>query len=182
MLGRYRIYLLLGVASLLAWLNLRAPANTEVVQATERSASVASLSAPDPAQLTYASQTAALPAQLNRPALDPANRDPFVVWTPPPPVVIAKPAPVVPVVVAPPPPPQPPPHNLTFAGRMTAPDGSQLVYVNSGNTSLTLVAGQTLPNGYRVESITAQAVELSYPPMNTTARLDLPAPPKYEIR
>ena len=65
---------------------------------------------------------------------------------------------------------------------MTAPDGTQLVYVNAGDASLTLVAGQNLPNGYRVESITAQAIELSYPPLNTTARLDLPAPPKYEIR
>ena len=71
---------------------------------------------------------------------------------------------------------------MTFAGRMTAPDGNQMVYVTYGDASISLAAGQTLPNGYRVEAITARAVQLSYPPLNTTARIDLPEPPKYEIR
>ena len=75
-----------------------------------------------------------------------------------------------------------PPVNLRYTGRMTAPDGSLVVYAAFGETSLALTTGQSLPNGYRVEAITARAVELSYPPLNTTARLDLPEPPKYEIR
>lgn len=75
-----------------------------------------------------------------------------------------------------------PPLNLVFAGRVTSPDGLQSVYVLFGETSLTLKPGLTLPNGYRLESMTAQSAEFSYPPLNTTARLEFPAAPKYEIR
>jgi hypothetical protein len=75
-----------------------------------------------------------------------------------------------------------PPLNLSYAGRMTTPDGRQVVYVTYGETSMTIAAGQSLPNGYRVEAITPRAVEFTYAPLNTTARLELPESPKYEIR
>ncbi len=123
---------------------------------------------------------AALPQTLSRPALEAASRDPFAAWQA---SVATHPAPQpVAPVVAPPPPPAPPPLNLRYAGRMTGPDGTTQVFVLLGDTSLSASVGQTLPNGYRVETITAQAIELSYPPLNSTARLDLPAPPQHEIR
>jgi hypothetical protein len=75
-----------------------------------------------------------------------------------------------------------PPLGLRYAGRMTTPEGQQVVYVALGDTSLTLAIGQNLPNGYRVDAITPSAVEFTYPPLNTTARLELPEPPRYEIR
>ncbi|WP_036838125.1 hypothetical protein [Polaromonas sp. CF318] len=109
--------------------------------------------------------------------MEAASRDPFALVAPPAPAVIA-PKPVQ----AAPPPPSPPPLNLRFTGRMTAPDGSQIVFVAVGDTTLSLSVGQTLPNGYRVNAIHDRAVELSYLPMNFNTRFDLPAPPTYEIR
>lgn len=105
-------------------------------------------------------------------------RDPFAALAPPAPVVaIKKPAPE-----AAPPAPAPPPLNLRFTGRMTAPDGSQIIFVAFGETPMSLSLGQTLPNGYKVHAIHERAVELNYLPLNFTARLDLPDPPRYEIR
>jgi hypothetical protein len=72
--------------------------------------------------------------------------------------------------------------DLRFAGRMTAPDGGLLVFATLGDLPITLFVGQSLPNGYRVDRISERVVELSYPALGTTARLDLPEPPKYEIR
>jgi hypothetical protein len=75
-----------------------------------------------------------------------------------------------------------PPVNMVFAGRMTAPDGTLNVYVVFGENTLAITAGQILPNGYRVDAISARAVELRYPQLNTTTRLDLPELPKFETR
>ncbi len=75
-----------------------------------------------------------------------------------------------------------PPLNLVFAGRSTAPDGQQSVYALFGETSVTLKPGLTLPNGYRLESMTTLYAEFSYPALNTTARLEFPSAPTYEIR
>lgn len=172
---RYRLPLLAAVAVGLVWLNLHAPAPQQLVQVAQRNAALVPLVAE---QLSPTTLTT--PDQQDRPALEPAQRDPFAAPAPP---VVAKVAPVLPPPpIATPVAPSAPPHGLTFAGRITTPDGREQVYLALGDTSVAIVAGQTLPSGYRVESITARAIELSYPPLNTTARLDLPAPPKYEIR
>lgn len=183
MLGRYRMHLLLGMAALLVWLNTRPADAVDVVKVAERTSSAMQLPQLRPDTAAQKSVPAALPAELNRPVLAPSSRDPFAPVAPPA-TVVAKPSlqPAPLIQVAAPQPPSPPPVNLTFAGRMTAPDGSQIIYVSHGDTPLAIGVGQTLPNGYRVEAITAQAVELSYSPLNASARLDLPAPPKYEIR
>lgn len=186
MLGRYRIHLLIAVALLLAWVNWRAPAVVNVVNATERGASLSTVASTDfaPSPLAQRSSNFQLPEQLKRPVLQSARNDPFVLPVPRPPV-IAKLAPPPPLQMTPPsPPPAPmaPPVNLRYAGRMMTPDGRHVVYVAYGETSLAITAGQSLPNGYRVDAITSRAVELSYPPLNTTAQLELPEPPRYEIR
>jgi hypothetical protein len=181
-LQRYRLHLLAAVALGLVCLNLFAPAPPAqpLVQIAQRgSALVPSAGAPATSS-TSASTILSPAAQQDRPALEPALRDPFAA---PAPLVVAKVAPVLPPPpIATPVAPSAPPHGLAFAGRIVTPDGREQVYVTSGDTSLAIAPGQTLPSGYRVESITARAVELSYPPLNTTARLELPAPPKYEIR
>lgn len=118
-----------------------------------------------------------LPAILERSVLQTASRDPFAAVAPPAPVITA----AKPVQTAPPQP-SPPPLNLQFSGRMTSPDGSQMIFVSTGDSSLSLSVGQTLPNGYTVSAIHDRAVELSYQPMNFNTRLELPAPPTYEIR
>ena len=126
MLSRYRIHLLIVVAVLLAWLNWSSPVPVAgVVNVSERSASQFALASADSPSVrtSPASITSALPDQLNRPALDPATKDPFVLPAPPPPVVAKLPPPPLPVQMAPPPPPAPmaPPVNLRYTGRMTNP-------------------------------------------------------------
>lgn len=187
MLQRYRIFFFVGLAAVLIWVNLRPPVGLEVVKATERTAAHAALAGPSAPPPTSSSVPALSAVPLStlriRPALEAAARDPFMAILPPPLVVTKQAAaPPPPPQVAAPPPPVAPRLGLTFAGRVTAPDGGQVIYVAYGGESLKIAAGQNLPNGYRVDVITASAVELSYPPLNTTARLDLPAPPKYEIR
>jgi hypothetical protein len=181
MASRYRVYLLMGVAALLVWFGARSPDESEVAKMAMPMMSETPLLQQ---QSTFAEQNKVpppLPTKLNRVALEHAGRNPFVLSAPTP-VLVAKPVTASPPPPAPPQAPSPPAVNLSFAGRMTAPDGSQVIYVNYANEPLAIGVGQTLPNGYRVDAITARAVELSYPPLNTTARLDLPASPKYEIR
>jgi hypothetical protein len=165
MASRRWIYPSVGAVALAAW--AFAPPAASPPLETPRNARTAASSRP----------SLPLPATLERPALDAASRDPFALAAPPAPAVIA-PKPVQ----AAPPPPSPPPLNLQYAGRMTAPDGSQVVFVAVGDTTISLSVGQTLPNGYRVNAIHDRVVELSYLPMNFNTRFDLPAPPTYEIR
>jgi hypothetical protein len=179
-----RLFFFLGVASLLFWLVTRQPESVEVVQPTQRIVNmplVADRSAPIAIRPD-------LPANLDRPMLNVALRDPFarepVEPRPTPKIAPPPPSPSVaqPTLPATPVQPIPPPHNLQFAGRFTAPDGRKLVYLTLGGTGLVVADGQILPNGYRVDAITPRAIELSFPALNTTARLELPEPPRYEIR
>ena len=190
MTGRARIWALIGVAAFLAWLNLYHPAPNALVKESARSATLVATNQAGTPQLQPAiaqpvpSPWVALDT-LGRPMLEPAERDPFGLVVPKPVVPVVQ-APIAlpiqllaaPIAAAP----TPPPINMSFAGRMTAPDGMQVVYVAFGEVSLAITTGQNLPNGYRVESINARSVELRYPPLNTTARLELPEPPKYETR
>lgn len=169
MASRPQVYSALGAIAIVAW--VAAPPLASSPVENTRNAGGQSVAARASRPPTH------LPAILERPALEAASRDPFAVVAAPAPVVIAP----KPVQVAPPPA-SPPPLNLRFTGRMTAPDGSQVIFVALGDTTLSLSVGQTLPNGYRVNGIHERSVELSYLPMNFHTRLDLPAPPTYEIR
>jgi len=173
---RFWLWGTLCVLTALGWSIYRKPTASESIAA--RSAT----SANAPAQVRAIQPAPSpLPSRLERSVLESASRDPFAVGpTVSTQAVVAQP--VVPVVIAPPPAPSPPSLNLRFAGRMTGPDGLALVFVLLGETGLSVTAGQTLPNGYRVETVTSRAIELSYPPLNTTTRLDLPDSPTHEIR
>ena len=133
------------------------------------------------------SDTKKLAQGLDRENLEPATRDPFVLEVPPAMAARAiKPVAAPPMVQlaapVPPPPPLAPALNLRFVGRMTGPEGVQSIYASIGETPVTLSVGQSLSNGYRVDAIKERVVELSYPPLNTTTKLDLPEAPAYEIR
>lgn len=120
-----------------------------------------------------------------RPLLEHARRNPFVVQAPPAPAPKTPPVKAVAQVVAnplPPTVPTAPPLNLSFAGRVRDPDGKESIYLTWGDKTLSAELGSVLPNGYRVESITADAIDLLYVELNTPARLALPAAPRYEIR
>lgn len=114
------------------------------------------------------------------------KRNPFIAVTPAPQIVKK-------VVVAPAPPPQPsiqaqpqppvmPPLNLKFVGRVTEPNGNRVVFASLNETPVSLNVGQTLPNGFRVDAIKDEAVELTYTLLGTTTRFDLPKPPTFDIR
>ena len=183
-IGRYRLPLLGVVALALVWLNLGTSPDKEVVNAVARPGATPTL--PDPANTPGGSLTKGLNTstqQLNRPMLELSEVDPFA--PAPKPIDRVKPAlppPMTVAVIAEPPPPEPPPLNLLYAGRMTTPDGSFVVYATMGDTSMALTPGLDLPNGYRVTKITARAVELSYPALNRTTRLEIPPAQKYETR
>lgn len=165
-------YSILGASAVAFW--VAAPSPSTSSQRVNAKKALNPMALPPP--LRVSGQT--IPGEIQRPPLELASRDPFLALAPPPVKVVAPP----PMKAAPPPPPTPPALNLRFSGRMTNPDGSQTVFVDLGNSPVTLVVGQTLSNGYKVTAITEKAVELSYAPMNFTTRFDLPAIPKYEIR
>jgi hypothetical protein len=123
-----------------------------------------------------------LPNQLERTVLEMAKRNPFIAFIPSPPPVVVKKAPPSSVVQAPVAPPMAPPLNLRYVGRVIEPDGKRVVFASLNDAPLTLTAGQLLSNGYRVDAIKDDVVELTYPPLNTTARFDIPRPPTFDIR
>lgn len=170
---RRRTYILIGIAIALAWMGARLPEPVQIVEAhTTRNSAVFPGSEPG-------SIPTPLPVRIERSMLPPATRDPFVMAPPPAPPASKQPQPVN---IPPPPPPSPPAVNLSFIGRITAPDGKEVIYLAYGDASMPIAVGQTLANGYKVEAITGTAVELSYPSLNATTRIELPPPPKYEIR
>jgi hypothetical protein len=115
---------------------------------------------------------------LKRPPIEALRRDSFALIAPPPPPVKA-PTIVAPVVSAPP---VAPALNMSFAGRMTDPGGATKVFVLLDKAAIAIEPGQMLPNGYLVDAVTDQSIELSYPPLKVKARFDLPNAPKQEIR
>lgn len=118
------------------------------------------------------------------------KRNPFVAIEPPPaPQIAKKPMPVTaPSLPAPasvqasPQPPMMPPLNLKFVGRVTEPNGNRVVFASLNELPVTLNVGQTLTNGFRVDAIKDDVVELTYTPLSTTTRFDLPKPPTFDIR
>lgn len=133
-----------------------------------------------------------LPAKIERESLEASSRDPFsTVLLPAPKLAEPKKAPSQPIALAsipqPSPPqavaaPSPPPLNLRFLGQATAPDGERMIYAALGDTPVLLTKGVSLSNGYQVTSIEPKLVNLLYTPLNFSAQLALPEPPRYEIR
>jgi hypothetical protein len=129
-----------------------------------------------------------LPANIERPQLEAANRDPFIAFAPPAPKPTPPKKPPAPAVVALAPAPQavaapsPPPLNLRFIGQALLPSGERMIYAALGETPVELKVGANLPNGYQVTRIDDKVVSLHYPPLNHSAQMVLPEPPRYEIR
>jgi hypothetical protein len=193
MTQRLRFIVAVGGLALLGWWWLGANNSASISNTTAASMETAvsmpptggnSLSTPD----AQASATK-LPQELIRDHLESAKRDPFAYLAPPIPPAPKKPPPAPAPVIVPPAPiimaapaPSAPQHNLRFTGRMTTPDGQQLIFATLADTPVTLAVGQNLANGYRVDSITDRVVQLTYVALGTSARLDLPEPPRYETR
>lgn len=122
-----------------------------------------------------------------RPRLEPAVRDPFGSALSQQPLSSAPSAPAPAPKPAPPPSPVPapsgpPPLDLQFIGRATMAQGDLRIYAISNGRYVLLSRGMRLVNGYSVEKITEDAVFLHYAPLNSSARLDIPPAPRFEIR
>jgi hypothetical protein len=133
---------------------------------------------------------ALLPTELERMLITTdfsvGKRNPFVA-VPPAPQIVKKVAvvptpPPQPIIQAAPQPPMMPPLNLKFVGRVTEPNGNRVVFASLNENPVSLNVGQTLPNGFRVDAIKDDAVELTYTLLGTTTRFDLPKPPTFDIR
>ena len=122
-----------------------------------------------------------------RAAWGPAQRNPFLAAAVLPASVLPTSKPKMPERLVEAPPvqiqvPTAPPLNLVYLGRMTAPDGRQILFAKSEQTETELSVGKLLPNGYQVRVIRDSFVELEHLATHTLARLELPAAPRYETR
>jgi hypothetical protein len=133
----------------------------------------ADIGAPSAARASIGSTEQALPA---RPAVQLSDVDPFGLYRRPEPT--PKPLVVQPqvVAVAPPVPPpvQPPPFGYQVFGRLTGPDGSNVVYLSQQERLSAISKGLDLENGFRVESITDAEVVVRHQPTGQELRLGIP--------
>ena len=128
-----------------------------------------------------------------RPILEAATSDPFAASQPVQsvasrPILSAAPPSTVPAALLPPQQPAPvqqplaPPLGLRYVGQIKLPDQTQVIFASDGQVDFALQLGTTLPNGYVVEAIGSRQVAFSYPPLKTTASMDLPPAPLFETR
>jgi hypothetical protein len=117
-------------------------------------------------------------------AIEPAKRDIFAPVELPlpkagpsqpklaPPVQTATPLPMVA-------PPQAPPLTYQFWGRMVTPTGQRLTYLARGEIILPVSVGDRLEEGYVVEAVSDDGVQLLYPPLNQRVTVPI-APPRVD--
>jgi hypothetical protein len=118
----------------------------------------------------------ALPAIAERAKSIPSSKgDPFahLSWLPPPPPAPPLPTPAptpLPQVTVPVAPPLP----FTFVGMLERSEGKPSAFLAKGEALLIVAAGDTLDNGaYRVESLTATEIVMTYVPLNTQQTLSV---------
>ena len=159
--------LVIGAAATVA---LLAPEPSELAQPQRAATSGVPAKAPAPKQqqASPSDPLAALPSRdmIGRPAADPFSARS---WEPPAPKKSAT-ARAVEVAPEPPPPPQPPPMPYRVAGRVTQ-QGLPHIVLAKGDRVFTVRPGDTLEDGYRVESIDARSVTLVYTPLDIPQQL-----------
>lgn len=91
-------------------------------------------------------------------------------WLPPPPPVVIVPPPLPPK----PPPPTAPPLPFTFVGLMEKGTARPQAFLAKGEALLVVAAGDTIDNNtYRIETLSAQKIVITYLPMNTQQTLNI---------
>lgn len=165
--------------SIVALFSSRVPGVVSAIEPNvrDRAQALDAVSAPVP---SIAVDLEALPARLPQLLVDAARRDPFV------PIAASAPASaaaVVPAIAAshapaPPAPPAPPPINVRFLGSMVNPEGERLLYLARGDAAVQVKVGDRLDEGYMVESLSAEAVGLVYPPLGVHVTVAIPPAPK----
>ncbi len=68
--------------------------------------------------------------------------------------------------------------NYRFMGQMVTPQGEQLVYLSGqGEQAVAVKAGDSLEDGWKVDSIDAEGIHLLYPDGQQRAVISIPAAP-----
>jgi hypothetical protein len=169
-----------GVATLVTlWSGQQAP---RIVAAVDRAmpAPLERPASPAAALRDPAPLAAALPSRLPALALEPARRDPFMPVPPPAPKPLPAPPTPPAAILPPPPPPLPsaPAVKARFLGRLVTPAGDSLVFLASADKTWLAQPGDALEDGYMVQAVTEQAVELVYPPLGVKVTVPLPPAPQ----
>ncbi|KVU34776.1 hypothetical protein [Burkholderia ubonensis] len=140
----------------------RAPPSRAIAQAAS-AASAASAAA------TPREKLAALRAPVS---VESAN-DPFTAssWLPPPPVE-------APLPTARPAPPTAPPVPFTYVGELDAKADKPQVFLSNGDQLLIVSPGDVIDGQYRVDSVSASNVVLTYLPLNQTQVVSIPVEAK----
>lgn len=120
-------------------------------------------------------QPTVLPAVLPVQVFEAASRDVFA--------PVERPAPPAPKQILPPavafspsvaPPAMAPPLTYRFFGRMSTPDGQTLVLLARGEQVFQIAVGTVLDDGYRVDAIQDDRVQLSFQPLGVVVELPIP--------
>ncbi|KWB82291.1 hypothetical protein [Burkholderia ubonensis] len=148
----------------------RAPQSRAIAQAASAAAAAsgARVDAPTPAA-TPREKLAALRAPVS---VESAN-DPFTAssWLPPPPVE-------APLPTARPAPPTAPPVPFTYVGELDAKADKPQVFLSNGDQLLIVSPGDVIDGQYRVDSVSASNVVLTYLPLNQTQVVSIPVEAK----
>lgn len=169
---RLLLIVAVGMATLFGasrWVSSASTDDDAVIEAVSRE-DRGSVGLPPPGTaIAPAAGTSLAPPERTRTAPD-SNGNAFAVldWTPPPPpaVVIARPPP------PPPPTPVAPPLPFTFVGMLEKGASQPQAFLAQGEQLLVVAAGDTLVNNtYRVDSLSAQQILITYLPLNTQQTL-----------
>ncbi|PCE21593.1 hypothetical protein BZL54_35395 [Burkholderia ubonensis subsp. mesacidophila] len=148
-----------------------APSQAPVQAASAASASAAAAAPRAPADTpTPAATPREKLAALRAPVSVESANDPFTAssWLPPPPVEASPPP------VARPAPPSAPPVPFTYVGERDAKADKPQVFLSNGDQLLIVSPGDVIDGQYRVDSVSASNVVLTYLPLNQTQVVSIP--------
>ena len=174
---RRSLWWMLGGTAALSLVALWVPAQPRVLAAahTEAPSLPATPAGASPAAVAAPPAKRSLPASQKPVQLDAAKRDLFASEEPKP-VAAAKPA--APAASTPPPPPavSAPPMPYKVVGVMLDPDGRRLVILGKVDKSIIAAPGMQLDEGFLIEAVGDEAVQLLYPASDTRFHIPIPRP------
>jgi hypothetical protein len=76
--------------------------------------------------------------------------------------------------IPPPPAPTAPPLAYRYLGEMVDPAGKRYVYLGKGDKEIPVTAGTLLEEGYVVDAIGAEGIQVRYPPLDERSVINIP--------
>ncbi|KVD60467.1 hypothetical protein [Burkholderia ubonensis] len=151
----------------------RAPPSRAIAQAASAASAAAAASSAQVDTPTPAATPREKLAALRAPVSVESANDPFTAssWLPPPPVE-------APLPTARPAPPTAPPVPFTYVGELDAKADKPQVFLSNGDQLLIVSPGDVIDGQYRVDSVSASNVVLTYLPLNQTQVVSIPVEAK----